>query len=132
MTPTKVKPQKPEVAKKVVATKTAKKTGFKVSEKPYGVAVPEAFSFKDHKPLRKKNFENEALFYEHKAAEMDYKRGDFLGKAEEARKLGSPKERAKKRQIIKLQEKMSELRKQLEGQGIDVDALLQGTVVGKK
>ena len=33
-----------------------KKAAFKISEKPYGVAMPAGFDFKTHKPLRKKNF----------------------------------------------------------------------------
>jgi len=109
-----------ETEKKVVA-----RTAFKISEEPYEVMIPDGFDFKVHKVLKKKNFKDDAMYYDHVAAGLDWKAKLFRSKAEECRKLGSPAERAKKRQMIRLNEKMEELKAQLTEQGIDVKALLE-------
>ena len=108
----------------IKTSKNVKRTGFKVSDTPYDVAVPEGFNFKDYKPLKKRNFASETTYYLHRKEEMNYKAGIFAELAEEARTQGSAADRRKKKQIVQAQEKMAELRKQLEGQGIDVDAIL--------
>lgn len=118
-------------ANKVAETKTPKKRASTArvlwTETPdggYDVAVPEGFDFDKFRPLKKRDFTSEHLFYEHKAAQMDHKAAAFRAQGEEAKKLGSTKERAKAKRLIKMTEKMAELRKQLEAQGIDVDAVL--------
>lgn len=111
---------------KKVATKQARKP-FKVTGE-YEDAVPEGFDFGAYKPLKKKNFKQEYLWYLHKAAEMEFKATKYKTEAEEIKKLGSPAERMKKKQIIRLQSKMDELKKQLTEQGIDVEALLAEAV----
>ena len=110
----------------VTQQKSEKKTkaGFKVSDKPYDTAVPTDFNFENFKPLKKKNFVSDHLYFMHRANEMSFKRTAFLVKAEEAKKLGSSSEQRKKKQIVKLQSKMDELKQQLEAQGVDVKALL--------
>ena len=107
--------------------KSNKRLSFKIAKEPYTIVVPEGFTFSVHKPLKKKNFVDEALFYDHKAAEMEFKREKFAAQAEECRKSGSPKQRAAKKRIIKLSEKMNELKKQLAAQGINVAELLSMT-----
>lgn len=120
--------KKAETAKKVeMAKKTEARTEFKVSTEPYDIVVPEGFNFEDFKPLKKKNFITEPLYYEHRIAEMRYKIGVFEAKAEEAKKFGSAAERRQKKQILRLAVKMSELKEKLTEQGIDVEALLKST-----
>jgi hypothetical protein len=46
--------------------------------------------------------------------------------AEEAKKLGGMKEKGKAKRLLQLQKKFAELKEQLAGTGIDVDALLAG------
>ena len=108
----------------IKTSKNVKRTGFKISDTPYDVAVPEGFNFKDYKPLKKRNFASETTYYLHRKEEMNYKAGIFAELAEEARTQGSAADRRKKKQIVQAQKKMAELRAQLEGQGIDVDAIL--------
>ena len=124
MTPTKVSPKTTTVSKK-------KKTNFKIREKAYDVKVPVNFNFDDYKPLKKKNFTTEALYFEHRRAAALHQAEVFGKKAEESRTLGSTKERRQKKQVVKMQEKMSELRKQLEDQGIDVKKLLEDAAAAK-
>ena len=108
----------------IKTSKVVKRTGFKVSDTPYDVVRPAGFNFIDYKPLKKRNFVSEELYYNHRVEEMNYKAGCFEKLAETARTQGSAADRRKKKQIVQAQEKMAELRKQLEGQGIDVDAIL--------
>ena len=108
------------------------RTGFKVSETPYDVTMPDGFNFKDYKPLKKKNFKDEALYFEHRAEEMAYKMTAFKAQAEEARTTGSAADRRKKKQIVKLNAKMNELKEQLVAQGIDVEALIAAAAATKE
>lgn len=119
------KTEKPK-EQKIVARKPFKVTG------EYEEAVPEGFDFGTYKPLKKKNFKQDYLWYLHKAAEMKFKAERYEKEAEEIKKLGSPAERAKKKQIIRLQSKMAELKEQLSAQGIDVEALLAEAAAEKK
>ena len=86
--------------------------------------VPEDFNFKKHNPIKRKNFEREEFYFDYKVLECDYHRDMYLKRAEEARTLGSTTDRAKAKRLRSMQEKMAELRQQLESQGIDVDKLL--------
>jgi hypothetical protein len=121
----KVTPQGKKAETKSEPKKVTKRTGFKIAAEPYDVAVPPGFNFLNYKPLKKKNFATEALYYEHRVAEMDFKSDSFAAQAEEARKFGDSKQRNKAKKIVKLNEKMAELRKQLTAQGINVDELLK-------
>jgi len=107
----------------VVKKKKSKRTVF-VHTEPLEVAVPEKFDFAKNKPLKKTDFKNEDLFFEYKAAECDAKAIVFRAKAEESKKLGSTKDRAKAKRLLKMQEKMAELREQLEADGVNVEELL--------
>ncbi len=98
---------------------------FKISKDPYDVAVPDDFNFKDYKTLKKKNFKDDELYYRHRAEEMEFKREAFVVKADEAKRLGSSSDRRKKKQIVKLQVKVTELKQLLTDRGIDVEALLK-------
>jgi len=96
---------------------------------PFKVAQPEDFDFEVHKSLKKRDFTADHLFYEHKALEMDFKAKNFRAQAEEAKRLGSAKDRVSARRLLKLQDKMSEIKAQLTEQGVDVNALLRDAAV---
>jgi len=135
---TMAKEQKPAATTKVAAKPTQKKkekskgrpvfglVGNK-DEKiyPFKAAVPEGYNFKEFKPLKKKDFVDDATYLEYRAAECEAKAVAFKAQAEEARKIGSSKDKQKAKRLIKLQEKMDELKKQLQDQGIDVESLLK-------
>jgi len=120
----------------VVEVKTSKvskgRTGFKVSNELYDTCLPVGFNFKEFKPLKKRNFATEALYFEHRAEEMAYKMRAFTAQAEESRTMGSAADRRKKKQIVKLSEKMKELKAQLSAQGIDVEALIAAATATKE
>lgn len=87
--------------------------------------MPDDFDFVKMKSLNKKDFESDHQFFIYKAADADYRAEDYRERAEEAKTLGSSKERAKAKRLVKMQEKIAELRAQLEEDGVNVDALLE-------
>ncbi len=91
---------------------------------PFTEALPEGFDFKICKSLKKKDFKEDHLYFEHRAAEFDAKAVAYREEAAEVKKLGSAKDRGKAKRLVKMQEKMSELKEQLTKQGIDVEKLL--------
>ncbi len=91
---------------------------------PFTKTVPKDFDFKVHKPLKKRDFASDHLFYEFRALEMDNKAVTFRKQAEEAKTLGSSQDRGRAKRLVKMTEKMDELKQQLEAQGVDVKALL--------
>lgn len=122
--PTTVKPT-PEKSKDKKGRTEFKLVGHK-DEKvyPFQVAMPEGFDFKINKPLKKRDFTADHLFYEYRALEMEFKAVGFRAQAEEAKKLGSAKDRSSAKRLIKLQDKMGELKEQLTKQGVNVEELL--------
>ena len=123
---------KPKTTTVKKAKKAAAKTAFKISKEPYAVAVPKNFSFVTYKPLKKKNFTTEALYFEHRAAQAEHQVKVFKDKAEESRTLGSTKERRQKKQVVKLANKMEELKATLTSQGVDVEAILKAAAAERK
>lgn len=85
---------------------------------------PTDFDDKKHKPLRKIDFTNDAVWFEHKATEFDARAAEMRNQAELSRKLGSSTDRAKAKRFKKMQEQMAALQKDLESQGIDIPSLL--------
>jgi len=125
---TKVKPQTKGKDKGTVESKGTKKAkgrkGFKISETPYDVAMPDGFNFDDYKPLKKKNFAQEYTYFEHRALAAEHRAAKFRQMAKDSKKYGSTADRAKARRLVKLQTKMEELKTQLIEQGVDVEQLL--------
>lgn len=113
------KAKKEKKSKRVVHPSVVAKDHAKLTE------VPKDFDFSKNRPLRRKDFADDGKFFLYKAAECDAKAADFRKKAEEAGKLGAGKEKGKAKRLLKMQEKMAELKKQLSEQGIDVEALLK-------
>jgi len=123
-------PAKPTKAPKEKREKSGGRIDFpKIGNKdekiyPFDSVMPPEFDFKTHKTLKKKDFTADHLYFSHRAAEARFKAEQFDAQAEEAKKLGSAKDRGKAKRLIKLTEKMAELKEQLAGQGIDVEKLL--------
>ena len=88
--------------------------------------TPPDFDFVKQAPLKKRDFATDWQYFTHKSKDGQFKVEVWKTKAEEAKTLGSGKERAKAKRLRKMQAKMAELRAQLEAQGIDVEALLKG------
>lgn len=76
-----------------------------------------------HKPLVRKNFENEVPWLINRAEHCESQAATFRKEAEMVGKLGSKSDRQKAKKLIAMRDRMAELRKQLEAEGIDVDAL---------
>jgi hypothetical protein len=89
---------------------------------PFDAAVPVGYNWATMKLLHKKDFATNTLFFEYKAAECDVKKAAFLKAAEAAKK--GPKAAGAAKKLVKMQEKMIELRKTLTDQGINVDEML--------
>jgi hypothetical protein len=89
------------------------------------VTWPTDWSISKHKPLAKKNFADEAVYYDGKAAMYEKMAANARREAETSRKLGGLADRGKAKKLIKMQEKFLELRKQMEADNIDVDAILK-------
>lgn len=121
-----------KVEVKTVEIKKTKREAFKISKEPYDVAMPEGFTFVDFKLLKRANFTTEALYFEHRAEEYRYKTNMFDARAVESRTMGSSADRRKKKQIVRLNEKMNELKAQLTEQGIDVEALIAAAATDKE
>ena len=111
-------------------TKKGKKAVFELvgskDEKvyPFTAAVPEGFDFKTNRSLKKKDFKEDYLYFEHRAEECDFRSVAYREEAAEVKKLGSAKDRGKAKRLVKLQDKMVELKEQLSKQGVDVEKLL--------
>lgn len=86
--------------------------------------VPMDFDFSKYRPLKKRDFAEEHMFYEHKAMELEAKAKLYREDAAESKALGSTADRAAARKLVAMTAKLDELRKGLADAGIDVDALL--------
>ena len=117
---------KVEGAKKTRKAREPKYAAFSLKAAPFDVAMPEGFTFDEHKPLKRKDFQHDRFYFAHKAEAYDFLADKMRAAAENAAKYGSRKERTKAKRLERLQAKMNELRAELEADGIDVEALLAG------
>jgi len=99
---------------------------------PFKEAVPAGYDFAKHKPLKKRDYEADHLFYEYRAVDCENKAKAFRVQAEEAKLLGSAQDRNKAKRYVKLQEKMAVLKSQLIAQGINVEELLATAAANEK
>lgn len=86
--------------------------------------IPADFDPKTHKPLSRKDFENEAPFLRKLADELQARAEKLRAEANDAEKLGSASQRATAKKLRAMFDKFSELRKELEGSGVDVSAII--------
>ncbi len=119
------KAEKP--SKKRVLFPKAKDVKF---EKP----IPEGFDFMKHVPLKKVDFKSSGTFLRHKAEFLKFQAGKLSTSADELEKkglrieaLGDEKTAGKVKKVERLQNTLSELRKQLAESGINIDEILAGS-----
>lgn len=118
------KSAKPGV-KEVGAQKPEKAKRIKYPHTDPLSAVPADFNPKIHLPLGRKDFVDEGCWFLVKADYFDKMAAKMRHMADESKKLGNIKERAKAKRLIKMTERLAELRKELEAQGINVDDVLK-------
>jgi hypothetical protein len=122
-------PQAPSAKPGVKEPKAKKEKKPKVERIDYPVgdeklvAVPADYDPKKHKPLRRKDFKDEAVFVDMQAdrAERAAKR---LREEAVAIRAGGGKDKGKAKKLIAMQKRMAEMQAQLEADGVDVAALL--------
>jgi len=88
--------------------------------------TPADFDWAKHKPLKKKDFVDDAQFCIHRAEEHELKAKDLREEAEELKKTGGKRQKAAVKNFKRMADRMKTLRAKLEAQGMDVDALLAG------
>jgi hypothetical protein len=86
--------------------------------------IPEDFDFRLHKVIKRKQFKDEANWFELKALEMEGKAKAYRKQAEDFKKLGSVKDRNKAKRLVQMRNRMAELMAELKAGGTDVEALL--------
>ncbi len=85
--------------------------------------VPDDFSAKLHEPFTRADFIGDGDYLRHRADGFKVKSEQLYAEARLADKMGSRSDRAKAKQLKKMQEKMGELRQQLIDAGINIDEL---------
>ena len=81
-----------------------------------------------HKPLTRKDFENEAPFLRKTAAELEARAKKLRAEAEDAEKLGSASQRAAAKKLRAMFDKLNDLRAELEKDGVDVGSIMGNLV----
>lgn len=92
--------------------------------------VPTSFDSAKHSPLKRKDFGDEAIYFELQANRHDVAARKFRGLAEESRQFGDSKQRKMANRLVKMREKMAELETLLETRGVDLSAI--ETLAAKK
>lgn len=96
-----------------------------VNEDGLLTALPEDYDPRAHLPLKRKDFADEALYYEWLAGVYEVRAKKLRQKAVDFKKMGSVRDRGKAKRLLNMQKRMAELRKQLEDEGVDVAAMLE-------
>lgn len=86
--------------------------------------IPADFDAKIHKPLQRRDFEDEGMWYELQARKLDEKAAKLRQLAKESKALGNTTERAKTKRLVQMNKKMLELADQLRAAGVPVDDIL--------
>jgi len=87
-------------------------------------ATPDDFNFKKFPLLKREVFKDDGFWYLHRAEGGEFKAAELRAKAEEFLKFGNVKDRLKASKLRKMQDKMEELKAELEAAGVDVEDLL--------
>jgi hypothetical protein len=85
---------------------------------------PTDYDSKKFKPLKKKDFKDEALYIEARATHLETQAKNLREEAANMRKMGGVKDKGKAKRLLAMQKRMAELKASLAGEGVDVDALL--------
>lgn len=108
--------------------KSSKKTAF--AGTGHKVAMPVGFSFDTHKAIKSKDFDNEGLALEHKAAMFEYRGNKMIETAkkmrEKAKLEGKYDSKTKKsvKRALKAQEALAKLSAELSAAGVNIADLL--------
>lgn len=86
--------------------------------------VPKDWDPQKHKGLRRKDFADDALFFDWRADRLELQAKGYRQQAEEFRKLGSVKDRARAKKLLSMQKRIEDLKQQLAGEGVNVNELL--------
>ncbi len=86
--------------------------------------MPEDFNLGDHKPLIRKDFEDETIWLEWRAGIYEAKAKDYRDEAALIRQFGSAEERKAAEKLMKVRKQFEKLKADLAGQDIDVEAIL--------
>ena len=89
--------------------------------------IPTDWDHKLHQPLTRKSFEDESLWFTMRAVDCEKRAKFYRDAAEDHKKLGNVKDRAKAKKLVQMQKRFDELKAQLASQGVDVDSLLSGS-----
>lgn len=90
-------------------------------------AVPEDYSPGKHKPLRKADFNDEAVYFDYQAFRFQKKANNALASARQSRLLGQTAASGNAKKLVKMMSRIAELRALCEADGVDVasiDAML--------
>jgi hypothetical protein len=87
-------------------------------------AVPTDFDIKQHRPLGKNDFADESMYWTLRAQDLRKKADAFDKKAADIKQYGANTDKKSASQLVKMQDRMSELLAQLAGKGVDVDAVM--------
>ena len=86
--------------------------------------VPSDFNRKTHQRLSKKDFKDESVYFIHSAEQYERMAASLRKKASTSKIVGTGEDKKAAIKMLRMQEQMDLLRRQLEGKGVDVDALL--------
>lgn len=110
--------------KKVRVKYSAPENAAWVNEDGKLIAAPEDFDPKANKPLQRKDFADEATFFEMQANVYEARAKRCREKAEESKKLGGAKDKQKAKKLISMTKRLNELKASLQEEGFDVDSLM--------
>lgn len=85
--------------------------------------IPKDYDPKLHLPLGRKSFEDESLWYEIKAQELERKAAAMREEGKQIKAIGGSKDRAAAKKLIALQKRIADLTAELSGKGVDVSAI---------
>jgi len=126
---------KPEGEKKKTKTKKVTYPGLKPDVAGKGTAKltawPTDHDEKQHLPLRKSDFENEAPWLIHRAEFLEGVAKRLRVEAEQSLTLGNKADRVKAKRLTRLQDQMAAVRAELAASGVDVDKLMAGVAMPK-
>ena len=91
---------------------------------------PEDYDPSQHKPFIRKDFVDESIWLNWKADMMEEKAKKYRDEANLISQFGSAEARKNAEKLLKARQKFEDLKKQLEGSDIDVDAILSSISEG--
>lgn len=104
--------------------KTIEKSGKKVIRPTAKLKeIPADYNPKIHKPLSRRDFDDESLALEWQAKGYEEKAKSLREQATELRGMGGIKDRAEAKKLLALQKRMLEMTASLEARGVNVDKI---------